>query len=280
MKLLRFGEAGREKPGMLAPDGTIRDLSGVIADLSGDALSRAGLDRLRSTDPASLPEAPAGARIGSAVPRPANFMAVGLNYADHAEEAGMPIPKEPILFTKASTSISGPNDDVIFPPGTTKGDWEVELAIVIGEEAFEVPESAAIDHVAGYAICNDVSERAWQLEGTGQWLKGKSAPTWGPLGPWLVTTDEIPDPQALDMRLDVNGETMQSGSTKTMIFGVAEVVSYTSRFMRLLPGDLIVTGTPPGVGMGMKPQRFLKHGDEMYLAIEGLGEQRQKVVLR
>lgn len=280
MKLLRFGEIGREKPGIVAPDGTMRDLSGSVSELSGEVLSRAGLERLAAIDPTSLPEVPAGTRIGSAVPMPANFMAVGLNYADHAEESGMPIPKEPILFTKATTSISGPNDDVVFPAGCAKGDWEVELTIVIGEETFEVSEARALDHVAGYAVCNDVSERAWQLEGTGQWLKGKSAPTWGPLGPWLVTKDEIPDPQDLDMRLEVSGETMQSGSTKTMIFGVAEIVSYTSRFMRLLPGDVIVTGTPPGVGMGKKPQRFLKNGDEIYLTIQGLGEQRQKVVIR
>ena len=280
MKLLRFGEMGREKPGILAPDGTIRDLSGEIDDLRGAALSRAGLERLAALDPAVLPEVPAGTRLGSVVPMPYNFMAVGLNYADHAAESGMPIPKEPILFTKATTSISGPNDDVLFPPGTTKGDWEIELAIIIGEDTFEVSEADALDHVAGYAICNDVSERAWQIEGTGQWLKGKSAPSWGPLGPWLVTRDEIPDPQALDMKLTIDGQTMQSGSTATMIFGVVEIVSYTSRFMRLLPGDVIVTGTPPGVGMGMKPQRFLKDGEVMELEIQGLGRQSQRAVFR
>ncbi|WP_040485780.1 fumarylacetoacetate hydrolase family protein [Lutibaculum baratangense] len=280
MKLLRFGESGQERPAIVAGDGTVRDISGGVADLAAGILSPAGLERLAGIDPSGLPEVPAGTRIGAVVPMPYNYIGVGLNYADHAEEAGMPIPKEPILFTKAPTSLSGPNDDVVFPKGSTKGDWEVELAIVIGSESFEVPEARALDHVAGYAISNDVSERAWQLEGTGQWLKGKSAPTWGPLGPWLVTTDEVPDPQALEMRLEVNGETMQQGSTRTMIFGVAEIVSYTSRFMRLLPGDVIVTGTPPGVGMGRKPQRFLAHGDEMRVTIEGLGEQRQKVVFR
>ena len=251
----------------------------MVADISGDALSPAGLDRLRAVDPASLPAAPSGARLGPCVPMPYNFLAIGLNYADHAAESGMPIPKEPILFNKAPTSISGPDDDVVLLKGSAKSDWEVELAFVIGTEAFDVPAEKALDHVAGYCICNDVSERFWQIESTGQWVKGKSAPTYGPVGPWLVTRDEIADPQKLAMSLDLNGKRMQTGSTATMIFGVAELIAYTSRLMKLVPGDIVTTGTPPGVGMGMKPSPvFLKAGDEMVVTIEGLGEQRQKVV--
>jgi len=277
MKLVRFGPMGSEKPGIVAADGTIRDLSSIVDDLSGDVLSPAGLDRLRAVDPASLPAAPAGARLGSCVPMPYNFLAIGLNYADHAAETGSPIPQEPILFNKAPTSISGPNDDVVLLKDSVKTDWEIELAFVIGTEAFNVPAEKALDHVAGYCICNDVSERFWQLESTGQWVKGKSAPTSGPVGPWLVTTDEIPDPQNLAMALDLNGERRQTGSTSTMIFGVVELIAYATRFMKLLPGDVVTTGTPPGVGHGMKPELFLKPGDRMDLTIEGLGEQHQTV---
>lgn len=278
MKLVRFGPSGSEKPGIVAADGSIRDLSSVVPDISGEVLSPAGLDRLRGIDPASLPAAPSGARLGPCVPMPYNFLAIGLNYADHAAETGAPIPKEPVLFNKAPTSISGPNDDIVLLKDSVKTDWEIELAFVIGTEAFNVPEDKALDYIAGYCLCNDVSERFWQTESTGQWVKGKSHPTYGPLGPWLVTTDEIPDPQNLAMQLDVNGTRRQSGSTKTMVFGVAELLSYSSRFMKLIPGDVVTTGTPPGVGLGMKPPMFLKSGDTVDLTIEGLGEQRQKVV--
>lgn len=278
MKLVRFGPLGSEKPGIVAADGSIRDLSSVVPDISGEVLSPAGLDRLRGIDPASLPAAPSGARLGPCVPMPYNFLAIGLNYADHAAETGAPIPKEPVLFNKAPTSISGPNDDIVLLKDSVKTDWEIELAFVIGTEAFNVPEDKALDYIAGYCLCNDVSERFWQTESTGQWVKGKSHPTYGPLGPWLVTTDEIPDPQNLAMQLDVNGTRRQSGSTKTMVFGVAELLSYSSRFMKLIPGDVVTTGTPPGVGLGMKPPLFLKAGDTVDLTIEGLGEQRQKVV--
>ncbi|MEJ8571922.1 fumarylacetoacetate hydrolase family protein [Microbaculum marinum] len=278
MKLVRFGPAGSEKPGIVDGDGTIRDLSSIVDDLTGDALSPAGLERLRGVDPASLPAAPSGARLGPCVPMPYNFLAIGLNYADHAAETGSPIPAEPILFNKAPTSISGPNDDIVLLKDSVKTDWEVELAFVIGTECFNVPADKALDHVAGYCLCNDVSERFWQTESTGQWVKGKSAPTYGPVGPWLVTADEIADPQNLAMHLDVNGKRMQTGSTTTMIFGVIELIAYASRFMKLLPGDIVTTGTPPGVGLGMKPPVFLKAGDVVELSMEGLGEQRQKVV--
>jgi len=278
MKLVRFGPSGGEKPGIVDNNGAIRDLSSVIPDISGDVLSPAGLERLAAVDPASLPAAPEGARIGPCVPMPYNFLAIGLNFADHAAESGMPAPAEPILFNKAPTSISGPDDDIVLLKGSTKSDWEIELAIVIGTEAFDVPEDKALDHVAGYCLCNDVSERAFQLESTGQWVKGKSGPTYGPVGPWLVTKDEIADPQALDMSLDLNGQRMQTGNTSTMIFNCVQIISYASRFMKLVPGDIITTGTPPGVGMGKTPPVYLKAGDEMALRIEGLGEQRQKVV--
>lgn len=278
MKLVRFGPSGSEKPGIVAADGSIRDLSSVVPDISGEVLSPAGLDRLRGIDPTGLPAAPSDARLGPCVPMPYNFLAIGLNYADHAAETGAPIPKEPVLFNKAPTSISGPNDDIVLLKDSVKTDWEIELAFVIGTEAFNVPEDKALDYIAGYCLCNDVSERFWQTESTGQWVKGKSHPTYGPLGPWLVTTDEIPDPQNLAMQLDVNGTRRQSGSTKTMVFGVAELLSYSSRFMKLIPGDVVTTGTPPGVGLGMKPPLFLKAGDTVDLTIEGLGEQRQKVV--
>lgn len=278
MKLVRFGAAGHEKPGLIDLSGQIRDLSSVVDDLSGAALTPEGLARIRACDPASLPIAPQGVRLGPCVARPGNFIAVGLNYADHAAETNNPIPTEPVLFNKAPNCVCGPHDDVMIPEGSTKLDWEVELLIVIGARARYVQEADALKHVAGYAICNDVSERSFQSERGGQWTKGKSAETFGPIGPYLLTSDEMPDTSNLAMWLDVNGERMQTGSTRTMIFSVAHVVSYISRFMVLDPGDLITTGTPPGVGLGMKPPRFLKAGDVMRLGIEGLGVQEQKVV--
>ena len=278
MKLLRHGAAGRERPGILDKSGTIRDLSGVIDDLSGATLSRAALAKVARIDPASLPAVAADTQIGPCIARVGHFIAVGLNYADHAKETGAPIPAEPILFSKAPSCLHGPNDDVVIPKGSTKSDWEVELAVVIGEPASYVSEAKALDHVAGYAVCNDLSERAWQMERGGQWIKGKSAPTFGPLGPWLVTPDEIADVQKLPMWLELNGEKVQNGSTATMIFGVAHLISYISQFWRLEPGDVITTGTPPGVGLGMKPPKFLKAGDHMRLSIEGLGVQTQKVL--
>src|SRR4051812_10686144 len=278
MKLVRFGDAGQEKPGLIDSSGQIRDLSGIVSDINGSTLSPATLDRIRQTDPSTLPLAPSGQRLGPCVGQVRNFIAIGLNYADHAAETGAPIPAEPIVFNKAPSCIVGPNDDVIIPRGSQKTDWEVELAIVIGERASYIGANEAFDFVAGYCVCNDVSEREYQLERGGTWTKGKGCPTFGPLGPWLVTKDEIPDPQNLSMWLDVNGERAQNGSTKTMIFNVAQIVSYVSHFMILEPGDVITTGTPPGVGMGMKPQRYLKAGDVVSLGIEGLGEQRQAVV--
>lgn len=278
MKLLRFGEIGEEKPGVIDKNGTIRDVSSLVSDFTPETISPLMLGTLTRADFASLSEVPANTRIGPPVARTGHFIAIGLNYADHAEESGMPIPTEPIIFSKAPSSLCGPNDDVIIPRGSVKTDWEVELAIVIGERCHYVEEEQALSMILGYALCNDVSEREFQAERGGQWIKGKSAPTFGPLGPWLVTRDEIADPQDLDMFLDVNGERCQTGNTKTMIFSVAHIVSYVSQFMVLEPGDIITTGTPPGVGMGMKPQRFLKSGDNMHLGIAGLGEQRQKVV--
>ena len=278
MKLVRFGDAGREKPGLIDPSGQIRDASSLAPDITGATLSADSLARLGQADPMSLPLAPSGQRLGPCVGQVRNFIAIGLNYADHAAETGAPIPAEPIIFNKAPSCIVGPNDDVIIPRGSHKTDWEVELAIVIGERASYVGANEALDFIAGYCVCNDVSEREYQLERGGTWTKGKGCPTFGPLGPWLVTKDEVPDPQNLSMWLDVNGERMQTGSTKTMIFNVAKIVSYVSHFMILEPGDVITTGTPPGVGMGMKPQRFLKAGDVVTLGIEGLGEQRQTFV--
>ena len=278
MKLVRFGEAGQEKPGLIDAQGQVRDLSGLVPDITGATLSSETLNRIRQTDPSSLPVAPAGQRLGACVGQVRNFIAIGLNYADHAAETGAAIPAEPIVFNKAPSCIVGPNDDVIIPRGSQKTDWEVELAIVIGERASYVGANEAVEFVAGYCVCNDVSEREFQIERGGTWTKGKGCPTFGPLGPWMVTKDEIPDPQNLSMWLDVNGERMQTGSTKTMIFNVAQIVSYVSHFMILEPGDVITTGTPPGVGMGMKPQRFLKAGDVVSLGIEGLGEQRQRFV--
>jgi 2-keto-4-pentenoate hydratase/2-oxohepta-3-ene-1,7-dioic acid hydratase in catechol pathway len=278
MKLVRFGPAGEEKPGMIDGEGRIRDLSGLVPDLSGPALGRRSLDALRRADPASLPLAPEGARLGACVADVGNFVAVGLNFADHAAETGAPIPAEPILFNKAPSCIVGPNDTVVIPKASRKTDWEVELAIVIGERASYVHANEALDYVAGFCVCHDVSEREFQLERGGTWSKGKGCPTFGPLGPWLVTPDEIADVQNLAMWLTVNGETMQKGSTKTMIFNCAQLVSYISHFMILEPGDVITTGTPPGVGMALKPPRFLQPGDEVVLGIEGLGEQRQTVM--
>jgi len=276
MKLVRFGEPGREKPGIVGPDGTVRDVSSLIPDIDASALA-SGFSALKSVDPSTLPAVPAGPRLGSPIARVGHFIAVGLNYADHAAESGLPIPSEPILFSKAPSCIVGANDDVIIPKASEKTDWEVEIAIVIGRRATYVHANEALDYVAGYTICNDVSEREWQIERGGTWTKGKGAPTFGPLGPWLVTPDEVPDVQNLAMWLDVNGQRMQTGSTSTMIFNCAQIVSYCSHFMILEPGDVITTGTPPGVGLGMKPPRYLKPGDVMTLGIEKLGEQRQHV---
>ena len=279
MKLLRVGAPGAEKPAMMAADGTIRDLSGVVADFTADVLSRAGLDRLRALDPASLPTVAPGQRVGPCVPRPVNFVCIGLNYADHAAETGAAIPKEPIVFLKSLGAFQGPNDDVRLPRGSKKTDWEVELAIVIGERACYVPENEALHHVAGYCVVNDVSEREYQIERGGTWDKGKGCDTFGPTGPWLVTPDELADVHDLHMYLDVNGTRMQDGSTRTMIFNVPKLVSYVSHFMTLHPGDIISTGTPPGVGMGKKPEPvYLRGGEEMRVGITGLGEQVQRVV--
>ncbi|PTM92846.1 fumarylacetoacetate hydrolase family protein [Mycoplana dimorpha] len=276
MKLVRFGKFGSEKPGLIDADGNVRDLSGVVSDIAGDVLGRESLERLRAIDPASLPMAPAGERLGACVGSVGNFIAVGLNYADHAAESGMPVPAEPVLFNKAPSCIGGPDDTILIPRGSERTDWEVELAVVIGSRATYVSEAEALDYVAGYCICNDISERSYQLDRGGQWTKGKGCPTFGPLGPWLVTTDEI-DASDLAMSLSVNGERVQHGSTATMVFKVPFLVHYISQFMILEPGDVITTGTPPGVGMGMKPPRFLKTGDRMEVSIDGLGTQRQSV---
>jgi 2-keto-4-pentenoate hydratase/2-oxohepta-3-ene-1,7-dioic acid hydratase in catechol pathway len=278
MKLLRYGPSGQEKPGMLDASGSIRDLSGVINDLSGDALSSDSIVRLRKLDPKTLPVVAGSPRLGPCVGQVGKLMCIGLNYSDHAAESGMKVPTEPILFMKATSSICGPNDDIVIPRGSQKTDWEVELGVVIGKTAKYVSEADALSYVAGYCIVHDVSERAYQLEGTGQWVKGKSADTFGPIGPWLVTADEIADWQNLSMWLDVNGHRHQKGTTKTMVFGVPFLISYLSRFMSLQPGDVIATGTPPGVGHGQKPPVYLRAGDEVRLGVDGLGEQRQKVV--
>ena len=277
MRLVRYGEAGNEKPGLIDDDHVLRDLSEDVGDIAGEFLGRAQMERIRAIDPKSLAKADPSHRIGSPVGRVGNFIAVGLNYSDHARETGADIPKEPILFNKAPSCIVGPHDDVVVPRGSDKLDWEVEIAIVIGDEASYVSEADAMDHVAGFCLCHDVSERSFQIERGGQWMKGKSAPTFGPLGPWLVTPDTLGDPQAVDLWLDVNGERMQTGSTATMIFGVRTLVSYISQFMWLMPGDVITTGTPPGVGMGMKPPVFLKPGDIVTLGGTHLGEQRQTI---
>ncbi|MFN3890687.1 MAG: fumarylacetoacetate hydrolase family protein [Beijerinckiaceae bacterium] len=278
MKLVRYGEPGRERPGLIDANGAIRDLSGLVQDLSGESLSPATLARIRSADPNTLPLVQGSPRLGPCVGKPGNFIAIGLNYADHAAEAGMQVPAEPILFTKAPNCCVGANDDIVIPKASTKLDWELELAFVIGTRASCVSEDKALDHVAGYFICNDVSEREWQIERLGQWVKGKSAPTFGPIGPWLVTPDELGDVQNLDMWLDVNGQRQQTGNTRTMVFGVRKLVSYVSQFMMLDPGDIITTGTPPGVAMGRKPPNYLKAGDVVTMGVKGLGEQKSKVV--
>ena len=278
MKLLRYGPAGSEKPGALDANGTIRDLSGIIDDVNGDTLSPANLDELKALNLGTLPEIGGDLRLGPPVADVSKVVCIGLNYSDHAAETGSPIPSEPIIFMKAPTAISGPNDDIMLPRGSEKTDWEVELGIVIGKRASYVEESEALEYVAGYCVVNDVSERAFQIEGTGQWVKGKSADSFCPFGPWMVTKDEIDDPNELGIWLTVDGERCQNGSTNTMIFNVPHLISYISRHMTLLPGDLIPTGTPPGVGMGMNPQQFLRPGNVVRLGIDGLGEQEQKVV--
>lgn len=279
MKLLRYGPAGAEKPGIFAADGTIRDLSGIVRDIDGFALSETSLKMLAGIDTATLPKVEGNPRIGACVVRPLNYICIGLNYADHAAETGNPIPKEPIVFIKSLSAFSGPNDDVKLPRGSTKMDWEVELGVVIGKTARYVPENAAMEYVAGYCVCNDVSEREYQMERGGTWDKGKGCDTFGPTGPWMVTKDEVSDPQDLPLWTEVNGKRYQDGSTHTMIFNVVKLVSYVSHFITLQPGDVIATGTPPGVGVGVKPNPvFLKVGDVMRLGIEGLGIQTQRVV--
>ena len=278
MKLVRYGNPGKEKPGLIDADGKLRDLSGVIKDIGPEQLSDAALAKLRRLKTASLPLVRGKPRIGCPVTGVGKFVAIGLNYADHAAEAGMPIPKEPIVFMKTPSCIQGPNDPVMLPKGSVKTDWEVELGIVIGTRARHVSQKDALNFVAGYCTINDVSEREFQIERGGTWDKGKCCDTFGPIGPWLVTRDDVPNPQKLDMWLEVNGKRMQTGSTKTMIFSAAKIVSYVSQFMTLEPGDVICTGTPPGVGMGMKPPTFLKKGDVVTLGISGLGEQSQTIV--
>src|SRR5262245_41471266 len=278
MKLVRYGDAGKEKPGILDSAGALRDLSGVVNDIDGAVLGGDGLAKIRSADLNSLPKVSGTPRLGAPVGNIGKFIAIGLNYSDHAKEAGQAIPSEPIIFMKATSSICGANDTVMLPRGSKESDWEVELAFVVGKTAKYVPEPDALSHVAGYLICNDVSEREWQLKRGPTWDKGKGFDTFGPLGPWLVTRDEIPDPQNLAMWLEVNGKRMQSGNTSTMIFSVAKLLSYISQCITLKPGDVVTTGTPPGVGLGIKPDPvFLKHGDVMRLGIDGLGEQRQEV---
>ena len=278
MKLVRYGQPGKEKPGLIDSQGKLRDLSKVVSDIGPAQLSEAALAKLRKLKTDSLPLVRGTPRMGCPVNGIGKFIAIGLNYSDHAKEAGMPIPKEPVVFTKAISCIQGPNDPVMLPKGSVKGDWEVELGVVIGQRARYVSQKTALDYVAGYCTINDVSEREYQLERGSQWDKGKGCDTFGPIGPWLVTRDEIENPQRLAMWMDLNGQRMQTGNTKTMIFSVAKIVSHLSQFMTLMPGDVITTGTPPGVGMAMKPPVFLKKGDLMTLGIEGLGEQRQVVV--
>jgi 2-keto-4-pentenoate hydratase/2-oxohepta-3-ene-1,7-dioic acid hydratase in catechol pathway len=279
MKLLRYGPAGAERPGLLANDGTLRDMSSVVRDIDGYALSEASLKMIAGIDVMKLPKVEGNPRIGSCVARPLNYVCIGLNYADHAAETGNPIPKEPIVFLKSLSAFAGPNDDVKLPRGSKKLDWEVELGIVIGKMARYVPENEALDYVAGYCVCNDVSEREYQIERGGTWDKGKGCETFGPTGPWMVTKDEVTDPQDLPLWTEVNGRRYQDGSTQTMIFSVVKLVSYVSHFITLHPGDVIATGTPPGVGMAIKPEPvFLKAGDVMRLGVEGLGIQTQRVV--
>ncbi len=278
MKLLRYGDAGHEQPGMLDNDGKIRDLSGVVDDINGDVLTDAGLDKLKAVDASSLPQVSTQTRLGPPIANPGKILCIGLNYAKHAKESGMAAPAEPVLFMKSTTSASGPNDNIVKPPHSTKLDWEVELGIVIGKRARYVEETDALDYVAGYCVVNDVSERAFQLDGTGQWVKGKSADTFCPFGPYITTRDEVIDPQTLNVWLDVNGERKQQGNTDDMIFTCAHIISYVSRYMTLEPGDIIPTGTPHGVGIGLKPPQFLQAGDEVRLGIDGLGEIQQLVV--
>ncbi len=280
MKLLRCGDPGKERPAILDAGGAIRDLAGHVPDINGAALGDVGLAALRKIDLQLLPVIPAGTRIGPCVGNVGKYVCIGLNYADHAAEAGMTLPKEPTIFMKATSSIIGPNDNVVLPKGATQGDWEVELGFVIGRKASYVDEAEALDYVAGYFVANDVSERDFQMNHGGQWTKGKSCDTFGPIGPWLVTRDEVPDPQKLNLKLSVNGAVMQSSSTAQMVFGVAKIVSHLSRFMSLYPGDIVATGTPSGVGLGRKPQVFLKAGDRMTVSVDGLGEQNQLVVAR
>ncbi len=278
MKLLRFGEPGAEKPGLLDSAGQLRDLSAVLTDIAGPSLLPGSLDKLRQINPSTLPIVPGSPRLGPCVGSVGKFICIGLNYSDHAAESGMTVPVEPVVFMKATSAICGPNDNVVIPLNAKKTDWEVELGVVIGKEAKYVREVDSLSHIVGYCVVNDLSERAFQLEGTGQWVKGKSADTFGPIGPWLVTADEVPNPQNLHLWLDVDGHRYQNGATTTMIFGVAYLVSYLSRFMSLWPGDIISTGTPPGVGLGQKPPVYLRAGNVMTLGIEGLGQQRQLVV--
>lgn len=278
MKLLRHGPSGAEKPGLLHIDGTVRDLTGLVPDIGGAVLSDTGLAMLRAIDPNDLPLVPPGTRLGPCVAGTGKFICIGLNYSDHAAETGATVPPEPIIFMKATSAICGPNDPIVIPRGSEKTDWEVELAVIIGSRAKYVSEAEALNHVAGYAVTNDVSERAFQIERSGQWTKGKSCDNFGQIGPWLVTRDEVADPQDLPMWLTVNGKTYQNGSTRTMVYGVAHLVSYLSQFMTLHPGDVISTGTPPGVGLGQKPPHYLKPGDVVELGIQGLGQQRQDVI--
>jgi 2-keto-4-pentenoate hydratase/2-oxohepta-3-ene-1,7-dioic acid hydratase in catechol pathway len=278
MKLLRYGPVGQEKPGLLDSKGQIRDLSGHVSDISGDTLSPSGLGRLGEINIDSLPVVADGQRLGPCVSGTGKFICIGLNYSDHAAETGATVPPEPIIFMKATSAIMGPNDNIEIPRNSIKTDWEVELGVVIGRTAKYVSEDEAMDYVAGYCLINDVSERAFQAERQGQWTKGKSCDTFGPIGPWLVTQDEVDDPQNLKMWCDVNGKRMQNGSSATMVYGVKHLVSYLSQFMSLQPGDIISTGTPPGVGLGMKPPLYLKDGDVVTLGIQGLGEQRQECI--
>lgn len=278
MKLLRYGSKGAERPGLVDSKGNLRDLSGIIPDITGQTLIAASLEKLHHIRQEDLPLVSGSPRIGACVGSVGKFLCIGLNYSDHAAESGMAVPTEPVVFMKATSSIIGPNDEVMVPRNSLKTDWEVELGVVIGKEAKYVEESDALSYVAGYCVVNDLSERAFQLEGTGQWVKGKSADTFGPIGPWLVTADEVPDPQALHLWLEVDGHRYQSGSTKTMVFGVAHLISYLSRFMSLQPGDIISTGTPPGVGLGQRPPVYLRAGNVIKLGIEGLGQQQQTVV--
>ena len=277
MKLLRYGAPGEEQPGALDGAGEIRDLSGIISDVAGESLLPDAIEKLRDIDLATLPKVSGQTRIGPCVAGVGKFICIGLNYSDHAAESGMPVPSEPVIFMKATSAICGPDDDVLIPRGSQKMDWEIELGVVIGKPGKYVEEANVLSHVAGYCVVNDLSERAFQLEGTGQWVKGKSADTFGPVGPWLVTPDEVPDPQNLDLWLDVDGQRRQSGNTRTMIFGVASLISYVSRFMSLRTGDIISTGTPPGVGFGRKPPLYLRPGNRLQLGISGLGQQNQMV---